>query len=358
MSDYTTGDYQAAEDVYSFLQGFYVKYPALVTRDLYLSGESYGGHYVPSFSKSIVTHNNNGDKPVVPLKGFAVGNAWTVAELDNTGAVEYWYSRTMIDSATRAGIYATCNMSDIGPLLAQRGSPRASRVVRPASDTEVEMGVKVPARPLGFTPLRDGAGKPILHNGDDCDTIVNAAFNNLGGIDIYDSYVDVCPSKAVPEATDNNNNAAGCATTFDPCRDDKTTTYLNTPSVKAAIHANASITWTGCSNIVNYSRFDLLSSMLPTYEFLIAAGLRIWVYSGDVDAIVPTVGTRSWLEALPLTQTAALHPWMVNGQVGGWTTEFNELTFATVRNAGHFVPELQGERALYMFSTFLAGGKL
>ncbi len=288
-----------------------------------------------------------------------MGNAWTVAELDNIGAVEYWYTRAMIDNATRNGIYAVCNMSDIGPLLAQRASPRASRVVRAASDAEVAMGVNVPARPLGFTPLRDGAGVPVLHNGDDCDTIVNAAFNNLGGIDIYDSYVDVCPSKAVaPVAADSNNNAAGCATTYDPCRDDKTTTYLNTASVKTAIHANMNITWTGCSSIVDYSRFDLLSSMLPTYEMLIAAGLRIWVYSGDVDAIVPTIGTRSWLAALPLTEAAALHPWSVNGQVGGWTTEYKELTFATVRNAGHFVPELQGERALYMINTFLAGGKL
>ena len=215
---------------------------------------------VPSFAKSVVTHNANGDTPVIPLKGFAVGNAWTVAELDNIGAVEYWYTRAMIDNATRNGIYAVCNMSDIGPLLAQRASPRASRVVRAASDAEVAMGVNVPARPLGFTPLRDGSGVPALHNGDDCDTIVNAAFNNLGGIDIYDSFVDVCPSKAVaPVAADSNNNAAGCATTYDPCRDDKTTTYLNTPSVKTAIHANMNITCVRWTSLTQHATWTLTS---------------------------------------------------------------------------------------------------
>lgn len=34
-------------------------------------------------------------------------------------------------------------------------------------------------------------------------------------------------------------------------------------------------------------RRDVLRSMLPLYRELIGAGLRILVYSGDVDAIVP-----------------------------------------------------------------------
>ena len=59
------------------------------------------------------------------------------------------------------------------------------------------------------------------------------------------------------------------------------------------------------------------------------------VFSGDVDAIVPVLGTRAWLAQLPLSQTNASRPWTLNGQVGGWVTEYAELTFATVRNAGH-----------------------
>ena len=91
-------------------------------------------------------------------------------------------------------------------------------------------------------------------------------------------------SRALLSASGDSNNAAGCAVNYDACRDDKTVAYLNTPAVKAAIHANASIVWAGCSSVVDYSRFDLLSSMLPVYEQLIAAGLRMLVYSGDVDA--------------------------------------------------------------------------
>ena len=66
--------------------------------------------------------------------------------------------------------------------------------------------------------------------------------------------------------------------------------------MQAAIHANTShlpYPWDECSNIVNYSRDDLLSSMLPVYRDLIAAGVKMLVFSGDVDAIVPVRARRA-----------------------------------------------------------------
>ena len=295
-----------------------------------------------------------------------------VAELDNIGAITYWFTRGMIDNATYTGVLSTCNMSDVGPLLARTASLRQRE-----ADWELATGAAAPgskrhSRPLGFTPRQDEAsGRAALHAGLDCDGWTNQAFGLLGGIDIYDSYADVCttsevkangPAAVSARSGSGSNVAAGCANNYDPCRDAYTTAYLNTPKVKAAIHANASIVWTGCSDVVDYSRFDLLTSMLPTYEFLFQQKLKILVYSGDVDAIVPHLGTLSWLNALvgrgTLAQTEAIRSYVVNGQVGGWTTKFDQLTYASVRNSGHFVPELQGERALHLFSSFIDGTPL
>ena len=287
--------------------------------------------------------NAAGANPKLNLAGFFVGNAWTVAELDNIGALEYWYTRTMIDNTTRNGVLATCNMSDVGPLLAGRTAAEA--------DWELAAGVPLGSkrRPLGFTPLRDAAtGRAVTWSAGaapptDCDGWSNQAFDLLGNINIYDSYVDVCATGSSRSgkaarlltatgqgyaAPPSSNNAAGCSTTYDPCRDDKTTAYLNNAAVKAAIHANASITWTGCSNIINYSRYDLLSSMLPVYEFLFDAGIQMLVYSGDVDAIVPSLGTRAWLAKLPLVEVEPIRTYTVDGQVGGWTTKYDKITFA------------------------------
>ncbi len=62
--------------------------------------------------------------------------------------------------------------------------------------------------------------------------------------------------------------------------------------MQAAIHANTTglpFPWEQCSSFLNYSIPDQAVSMLPVYQFLLANApqLRILVYSGDVDAMVP-----------------------------------------------------------------------
>lgn len=107
-----------------------------------------------------------------------------------------------------------------------------------------------------------------------------------------------------------------------------------------------------CARVVLISPPPLPS--LASLQELIAAGLRILVYSGDVDAIVPSIGSRSWISALGTQVISPIRAWTLDGQVGGWTTQYAGLNFTTVRGAGHFVPEMQGSRALAMFNAFIA----
>ena len=51
-------------------------------------------------------------------------------------------------------------------------------------------------------------------------------------------------------------------------------------------------------------------------------------------------------------------PWVLDGQVAGYVTEYAapvRFTFATVKRAGHEVPMYQPERALAMLQRFIAG---
>jgi len=45
----------AASDFHSFLLQFYEIYPYLKTNQVYITGESYAGHYVPRFAYEILT---------------------------------------------------------------------------------------------------------------------------------------------------------------------------------------------------------------------------------------------------------------------------------------------------------------
>lgn len=376
-NDITDADDTA--DFYTFIQGWYARFPQYLNNPLWITGESYGGHYVPHFLQSIVQGNEaiaagNGAPGAKTLnaKGMLVGNAWTVAELDNAGAAFYWWSHGLVSDSNYLGIFKACNMSNVGPLRRLSGGKTPF----------------MPALQMSMAALEaaEASGRTFDQS---CDYYQNAAMDSFNNVDIYDVYADVCvdstgtkqlkPQAAamaraaglpiptssavqVKAAGDDTtggtaDNAGGCWADYEPCIGGFVNTYLNRPDVQAAIHAKPT-KWTDCSNIINYDRTSLLTSMLPVYEDLLTKGLSLLVYSGDVDAIVPVTGTRTWLDALDLPIAEEWRPYFVHQQVGGFVETYKGLTFATVRNAGHLVPGTQPARALHMVKHFINGKKL
>lgn len=106
---------------------------------------------------------------------------------------------------------------------------------------------------------------------------------------------------------------------------------------------------------MEYSHKDVLTSMLSVYDQLLGSGLEFLVYSGDIDAIVPIIGTRRWIRKLGLEVEEKWRAWRsASGQVVGWTVKYAKgLTFASVRGAGHMVPYTQAERAFHLFSRWV-----
>ncbi|KAL0334100.1 UNVERIFIED_CONTAM: Serine carboxypeptidase 24, partial [Sesamum angustifolium] len=148
---------------------------------------------------------------------------------------------------------------------------------------------------------------------------------------------------------------------YDPCTENYAEIYYNRPDVQKALHANSTgipYKWTACSDVLLRNWKDSEASMLPTYKKLMAGGLRIWVFSGDTDSVVPVTATRFSLSHLNLKIKTPWYPWYSGGQVGGWTEVYDGLTFATVRGAGHEVPLIQPRRAFELFQTFLSGKDL
>ena len=351
-ADLSVGDERSASDVRAFLLRFFTElHPELAKNEFFIAGESYGGHYVPSIATAIVNGNKEhpSDLPI-NLRGIAVGNAWVVPHLDNYGAAFYWVTHAIISQATFDRINATCDFSDVGPLL------------------------------------RDGK----RGDGEACDDAVGAAMDEMGSINIYEIYAPVCINsahrhvaalanaaapdspfmRAVARKLNKQAESAAAAAAarnqpaYDPCIDNAVAAYLNRADVQAALHANTtglSYPWSDCSSIVQYSRTDLLTSRLPEYQHLVASGLRVLVYSGDVDAIVPVTGTRLWVQQMGLRETVAWQSWVEpeTEQVGGYVVCYEkDFTFATVRDSGHMAPYVQPRRSLHVFASFLAGTRL
>jgi carboxypeptidase C (cathepsin A) len=70
----TTGDNQTSHDLYTFLADWTQNvFPEYRSRDLYISGESYGGHYVPQLSYEIIQQNKKAGNTKLNLQGMLVG---------------------------------------------------------------------------------------------------------------------------------------------------------------------------------------------------------------------------------------------------------------------------------------------
>ncbi|GKF02626.1 serine carboxypeptidase 24-like protein [Tanacetum coccineum] len=197
-----------------------------------------------------------------------------------------------------------------------------------------------------------------------CDDALNYAWSNeFGEIDQYSIYTPSCHRKSGNYTSKRLKNSLvrRRPSGYDPCIERNAEKYYNRRDVQHAMHANntgISYKWTACSDELLENWKDSEFSMLPTYKELIAAGYKIWVFSGDTDSVVPVTATRFSFSHLNLTVETQWYPWYINGQVGGWSEVYNGLTFATVRGAGHEVPLLQPQRGFLLFQSFLAGKSL
>ncbi|XP_010273635.1 PREDICTED: serine carboxypeptidase 24-like [Nelumbo nucifera] len=311
-----SGDRRTAREAFVFMVRWMERFPQYKYRDFYIAGESYAGHYVPQLAKKIYDYNKNLSKPFINLKGFIVGNGVTDSYYDSIGTVAYWWSHSMISDESYHSILSKCNFT--------------------------------------ATKYSSKCGKAI-------DYAMNHEF---GDIDQYSIYTPIC--KAANKNTTRpirlkNSLLHRRVYGYDPCTENYAEKYYNRPDVQKAMQANTTgipYKWTACSDLLFKKWKDSQFSMLPTYKELIEGGLRIWVFSGDTDSVVPVTATKFSLNHLNLTVKTRWYPWYSGGQVGGWTEVYQGLTFATVRGAGHEVPLFQPDRAFTLFRSFLAGKKL
>ncbi|XP_038988960.1 serine carboxypeptidase II-1-like [Phoenix dactylifera] len=304
---YTAGDRRTAMDAYNFLVNWFERFPQYKYRDFYITGESYAGHYVPQLSQIVYRKNKGIRNPIINFKGFMVGNGVTDDYHDFVGTFEYWWTHGLISDDTYRDLRVTCDLQS------------------------------------------------SQHPSAGCLKVLEAAANELGNIDPYSIYTRACN-----ETTTLKRKLRGhypwMSRAYDPCTENYAEVYYNRPEVQMALHANVTgipYPWNTCSNIVGNHWADSPRSMLPIYRELIAAGLRIWVFSGDTDSVVPVTATRYSIDALNLSTVISWYPWYDNGKVGGWTQVYEGLTFVTVRGAGHEVPLHRPRQALVLFKHFL-----
>ncbi|XP_015698087.1 serine carboxypeptidase-like 7 isoform X2 [Oryza brachyantha] len=112
--------------------------------------------------------------------------------------------------------------------------------------------------------------------------------------------------------------------------------------------------WVRChENDLPYA-IDIKSST-KYHRSVTLKGYRALVYSGDHDAIIPFLGTQAWVRSLDYPIVDDWRAWHVDGQSAGFTIAYeNNMTFTTVKGAGHTAPEYEPERCFAMFSRWIS----
>ncbi|KAB2086163.1 hypothetical protein ES319_A04G010100v1, partial [Gossypium barbadense] len=112
-SDYNNGDDITNKILLTFMQKWYEKYPVFKSKDLYLAGSSFAGHFVPNLANALLDDNKQSKQSKFNLKGLVVtGKPMLRKKLDDIAKIDFFFSREMINSSLYNEIKKECNAID------------------------------------------------------------------------------------------------------------------------------------------------------------------------------------------------------------------------------------------------------
>lgn len=341
-------DAQAAADNAAFLRGFLQTYTFYNKSALYLTSESYGGHYLPTLAQEIVKERgsciNDADCPgsyclndpskTPPFKchsgasgwspnfkGFMVGNPLTYMPYRDYGMYGTYAGHNLLPKPEwDAYLQAGCREDDSSAICAS--------LMLKFDTLTADMDPYALDFPVCTTD--QSAGRHERH------TLLKA-MGKLGGY--------------FPES-------------YTPCDTAWGTKYLNADAVQKALGVDGlNVTWAECSDTVGnkYSQTDVKEAMMPVYKWLFknAPELSILVMSGDDDAVCATLGTQQWVWDMGVEVADKWAPWKLDGQVSGFRVSFGKngsaFSLVTVHGAGHMVPATRPAQGLQVFTNYLSG---
>lgn len=314
--DYKIGDDQAAQDNLATILAFLVKFPQYNNTPLFITSESYGGHYMPELTDAIIKYNDDNNYNKLNFKGFAVGNPYT----------DYY--------------------SGVGAQM------------------ETYWGKQLLPKPLWDTYIDSDCTDPVQQlNSSICSFLLLSFMKKIGNLNPYALDYPVCVTSQQNHMfkflmnTDEQVN-------YEPCEDNYATNYLNNIDVKESLNVKTDIVWEECSRTTKYNLMDKMLPMEHYYKTILTSkthpDLRVLVYSGDDDGVCGTIGTQKWIYDLGFPVSSLWNTWYIDGQVAGYITKFNtpfnkesRFSFVTVHFAGHEVPTYKPKEALALFEMYI-----
>ncbi|KPA78508.1 putative mitochondrial serine carboxypeptidase (CBP1) [Leptomonas pyrrhocoris] len=319
-ANYVHNESEVAEDMYHFLQGFARKFtsPSITgANDFFIIGESYAGHYVPAVSYRIFQGNQRGDGPVINLKGIGIGNGFTNLYIQYPFYVTYAY-----DFCTQ-----------------KLGTPCVNATTRDEMLSMMPHCLDLIAQCNSFPDDTDAScGEATRY----C-TVIEGMFarSGLNAMDIT--------KKSVGTLGYSMNH---------------TLKFFSNAELRARLGVADGVQWSVCNDDVS-QLFD--NDELRNFDYaippILAAGVPVMLYVGDLDYSCNWMGNKAWATALEWPGKAGFNAapdveFTVNGRTAGQERKYGNFSFVRVYDAGHMVPMDQPEVALEVVSKILRNARL
>ncbi|XP_020182558.1 serine carboxypeptidase-like 17 [Aegilops tauschii subsp. strangulata] len=314
---YKSCDTKAVDQIAIFLTKWYEEHPQFLSNPLFIAGDSYSGLIAPPLTFQIAKGIEMGDKPLLNLKGYIIGNPLTDRKFDLPARVPYAHRMGLISDEQYETYRESCG-----------------------ADTSMNRNIQ-------------------------CKNCHDAIDKCLKGINIHHILEPECSSEY-------NGNSDSGRTLFDyggaelglsdissECREkgySMSGIWANNRSVREAlgVHKGTVPLWLRCNHGTPYTTD--IRSIVEFHRSVTSRGYRSLIYSGDHDMTVPFISTQAWIRSLGFAVVDEWRPWYATGQVAGFTTLYaNNLTFATVKGGGHTAPEYMPKECLAMVDRWLSG---
>ncbi|KAF0697810.1 Aste57867_11525 [Aphanomyces stellatus] len=335
--DHTSVD--AGANVVDFLQGWLKKHPKFAQHPFFVTGESFGGHYVPAVATALLLEPKHGDVKI-NLQGIAIGNGFT-----NPLTQMRYQPDLLQDNAYGKVIFNDADLAaykqNVSLILGLTEQCYANDTLACTQATAMwTTGILAPLVTIGKVnqyDLRKAATPPTLLS-------LAAMRRHTSGTE-----------PPLPQAAMQN------------IENDVTRAFLNNPSIQSRLHIvhnKHTRPWTDLSQDV-FGAF--MGDMFRNYEGyvreLLERGVRVLIYAGDADLVCNWKGNQAWTNELSWSgqtafQAALQTNFTVEGVTKGVLQAAKNLAFLRLFDAGHMVPEDQPEAALAMINRFLTNSPL
>ncbi|KAJ1289338.1 hypothetical protein BS78_02G156600 [Paspalum vaginatum] len=326
---YNSSDTKAVNQIVIFLKKWFDEHPEFLSNPLYIGGDSYSGIIVPTVTSEIAKRNDVGSEPSLNLKGYMVGNPFTdFSNFDEPSKIPFAHRMALISDQIYESYKKSCHVHD---------SSHRSIQCTESLDAINECVKDI----FPFHILEPLCAYASPHEYSFLKLKMDSGIQKMQHLQDYTA-----------ERLSLSEISTQCRTTLYTL----SRLWANNVAVRDAlgIHKETVPLWLRCNNSIQY--FKDIQSSVKYHLDVTTKGYRSLVYSGDHDMAVPYIGTQSWIRYLNFSIVDDWRPWYADGQVAGYTTSYsNNLTFATVKGAGHTAPEYMPRQCLAMLSRWLAG---